>query len=582
MLESYSFYVYRSLDAFVASGFKNLYFSPDAKHLMGLSLCFLLPIYIYNFDNLNSKLAKTSIGLIMALLIFFTTQAPIDELMVNLEHSYNLYHHMLFSFSPKSMVDGTVELLFYWAHSFAANKPETLIIFNQIFSLLIFLLSIFFLIKLSDSIGLKNKALPVLLSLMFFRFVEIYSEGFGNSLIGLVFIICLFLAETKSKWLYLFLSILSFCRPDAILHNIKVFITMKNSFYKKLMMAIFASILGMSLYYLTFIAMYSEYPPTPIQFKSFHLSMLHMLEISDFFKAIKLFISPTSLFLLFTSLFGIYINAIPYRYLFASLFSLSTLIAISTINFNPAYSLRYSIGFLILLLICTLYSLDKISFKFPKWNKYLVLILAFIASAEAYHEIKFRWPIKANLQQAINSNAIGAQSLRSLIPQNWVVAATELNSFGLFWDNEIVDLWGYTNESIARSKYCNKRRIKVNPDAISISKPDLIWFRTIPSHDKSELILIKNKIKENLIPMISNFSERYYQAGEPEKFLQQYTGILIEQNNWVHLLYINNNHLIVFKDILEKKTYSLINTLQVTADKIKFKTPINSILIPCQ
>ena len=50
-----------------------------------------------------------------------------DEVFINLEHTYNLWHHGRFSFSPSTWVDGTVEFVYHLLLLPAAATRELLI-----------------------------------------------------------------------------------------------------------------------------------------------------------------------------------------------------------------------------------------------------------------------------------------------------------------------------------------------------------------------------------------------------------------------------------------------------------------------
>ncbi len=71
------------------------------------------------------------LSFVVLFLHFATDYAVSDEVMINLEHSYNLHHFGRFSMSPSAMVDGTVEYLFYLA-SRAVRRDRAVAAFRQL------------------------------------------------------------------------------------------------------------------------------------------------------------------------------------------------------------------------------------------------------------------------------------------------------------------------------------------------------------------------------------------------------------------------------------------------------------------
>lgn len=64
---------------------------------------------------MNDK--KSTISIFLTLIPFsctyFLSYTLADENFVNFEHAYNLYHFGKFSFSKETIVDGTVEFIYF-------------------------------------------------------------------------------------------------------------------------------------------------------------------------------------------------------------------------------------------------------------------------------------------------------------------------------------------------------------------------------------------------------------------------------------------------------------------------------------
>ncbi|MEH2259716.1 hypothetical protein [Nostoc sp.] len=74
---------------------------------------------------------------------FINTFGISDEVVVNLEHPYNLYHFGKFSMSPDMMIDGTVEVFYYLLHTPFAKSQSSLILGSFLISLIFGWLHIF-------------------------------------------------------------------------------------------------------------------------------------------------------------------------------------------------------------------------------------------------------------------------------------------------------------------------------------------------------------------------------------------------------------------------------------------------------
>ena len=64
------------------------------------------------------------LSFVVLFLHFATDYAVSDEVMINLEHSYNLHHFGRFSMSPSAMVDGTVEYLVSTCFTRRSERPR--------------------------------------------------------------------------------------------------------------------------------------------------------------------------------------------------------------------------------------------------------------------------------------------------------------------------------------------------------------------------------------------------------------------------------------------------------------------------
>jgi hypothetical protein len=71
--------------------------------------------------------------------------------------------------------------------------------------------------------------------------------------------------------------------------------------------------------------------------------------------------------------------------------------------------------------------------------------------------------------------AYAGQITATIVPASLSVSTSELNTYGLLLDHEIIDLWGYTNPEIARSRMLNGNHIRSNPEFFLSVRPDLYF-----------------------------------------------------------------------------------------------------------
>jgi hypothetical protein len=135
---------------------------------------------------------------------------------------------------------------------------------------------------------------------------------------------------------------------------------------------------------------------------------------------------------------------------------------------------------------------------------------------------------KNNINRA-TSLGLGSQLIKGIVPLNYKIAVTEMNTFGFFTDNEIIDLWGYSNIGIAKSGVCSERRVRNSGDTFLEYSPELFWFRTSRKdsiHGKSWSHLYDSTRREFFT--LINLGKYYNQLGDMTKVTLDYTPVFID------------------------------------------------------
>jgi|GEM_PF-5253379 len=431
--------------------------------------------------------------------VFIASYQVIDEVSLNLEHPYNLFHFGRFSMSPEKMVDGTVEHLFYLLHTPFAYSLESLFLGNFLISLLVGWLHLFYIWKT----WFKNDPVrdPLLLGcfVLALPLVRVWSTGFGNGLLSLAFLFSVGSMTkqqvSKSLWIS---GLLPLIRPEGlILSMVNIMHWLLNKQYKKSVKQFFIalSIPAGSLFLYLFIhhAMYGYWIPTPILFKSIKLSMLPMIHFGDLKNDISRWAKePVNvafsviLFSLFTfkrkwSFFSdIQRSSFLYLILLMPVMAFFVM-SVNTMGFFGGDThFRYWICTTMMLCLCALLwvrdSENIMGKEALRSCGYILFVLFFILGIAQMKNIR-----KVESFGLANRNylAVAGRFMERIFPANFKFATTEMSTFGLGARREVLDLWGYSNRNIATSSVCNGMRVRNNPHIFLEAKPEVyfpFWF----------------------------------------------------------------------------------------------------------
>ncbi len=434
--------------------------------------------------------------------LYINLYGIVDEVSINLEHAYNLYHYGRFSMSPEAMVDGTVEYVYYLLHAPFAWSQASLVAANFWISCAVGLLH---LPLLAGVLGTDMRSRKGMLQAFAFAIcaplVLVFSSGFGNGLVSLVFLAAMRAAAKGKETTSLAISgMLPLLRPDAILLsfvNIAVIALWRRLQSKPVFSGSLipvSPLLNAYIYYGAVGLAYCHYVPVPINFKALKPAMLEMLQ-------------PLSVFLGLLEYFTIASHAIGLILLLAVARMLWRDGISATMEKAGSHSVLlflYAAGCLPLLLF---YNFthgiigDFSSYTYARyWVAFEVTLQLFILSVLG----NLRWSWSADTapsagyraalilylcatfplllgQSALSRNPGRMDSMfagaftNRYVPRQFTVATTEMSTFGLMLDRPLIDLWGYSNPAIAYSKTCNGDRIRANPGYFLAVKPDLYW-----------------------------------------------------------------------------------------------------------
>ncbi len=541
----------------------NIFYISDyfLDYSIGLYLIFI-SIFLTILKSFVSKLNKNDfiIIFIFSFGIYVSTFYSYDETFINLEHIYNLNNFGKFSFSPYEMINGTVDYVFcFLLYPFSGSRETLLIasfILNFVFLFLHFVILFFY---------LKNKTniryLLLIIFACYLPFTWIFGKGFGNNIVSLFFFYSLILyLQNKTNKSLLVASFLPILRPDAILYSMTIFIGhFLNTKDFKLRYFVY-SLTSFSAFFVFTYIVYNQLIPTPMEFKSISIKELYLI---DFEKALKNILKSYNLFFFICFLFSLFFVEKKFEILKINYFFLPLFLVFLFYSLNPetqSFS-RYSFGFLLLqpIFFIFLISREELNIKFNE-KLFFNLKLKFLFKYETYISILIMVaiiPILIHTQNTrffgnrIDTLSVGGQITAKIIPNNWVVAATELNTFGFSNDLNIYDMWGYSNKLISKSKIRTVHNKKIIPDLFFKISPDIFWFRTRDINNKTYYV---TKANPEYTLTQANFSKSENYLGDMNKILNNYDLYsLIYKNYDTILLVRKDNEKKIFKYLAKNK-----------------------------
>ena len=434
--------------------------------------------------------------------LFINMYELVDEVMINLEHSYNLMHFGKFSMSSARWVDGTVEMLYYLVHSPFAWSQTSLVMANFAISFAVGWLHLPLVARLfpKDSTPL-GRTFALCGFALFSPLLVIFSSGFGNGLVSLAFLAAIVASAEERTATSLTLSgLLPLIRPDAALvsvANIGV-LALRRSIQRKHLALLLVPVASMAIYYTCYRYLYGHWVPTPVRFKTLTPAMLAMTNWREMLFNLLLYVAHpahiagvTALFLCSKEWFGRLkaggaaaekaagmAGAGSRVAQFLTPYALATLPLLLFYNFTRAtlgdfsfhtYA-RYWVPFEVTLAALTVahfgLSAAAPAAHLRELGRIATLLVAgaLISGGFSIGEDKGR-----------EDSAFAGSFTQRFLPADLTLATTEMNTFGFMIDRPIVDLWGYTTPEITSSPYCNADRIRNNPAFFLSKSPDVYW-----------------------------------------------------------------------------------------------------------
>ncbi|MEI7923146.1 MAG: hypothetical protein WCJ40_14665 [Planctomycetota bacterium] len=523
------------------------------------------------------------------------TSGYIDEVFVNLEHPWNLFHHGIFSFDPVRIVDGTVEMLYYIALTPFSQTHGSLVRANYIFGFLLGLGHLLLWWSMLSKVSGPAKWMISLIILNNISMVACFSNGFGNLLVSFVVLLAVWLDQNRrrSQATYL-IALLPLIRIDAALVTAWFLISIDPTWtgLKRIKRPIALSALCLISVLVFCHLYYGHAVSTPILFKSgldLALSnflqpaiwVVYLREFGTYFHLLSFLVMACacfnhnlSPFYLRLAAFGLPIQIFYWlsarsqyfdvtRYWLSVEVVWATITALMLQEFVILYHLQLAKSPQASNETTTppLNPDDSRQFK----TIILPMVLCFWLVSCLFSKIGtngFVAPIHD--LPANQAYTLAAHLTNRTAPPDWKIAVHELNGFGYLLDRPVIDLWGYTNRTIASSKIRNLRGVKSRPETFLDESPELHW-----SLSGSALLQSSRESLEEFLVNVNNWNWQLNQLGDLTKVFQKYDAMLVRESDILHLFLIRKDRSRQWAEALEHDGFKQVSSKAIDPAKLR-------------
>jgi hypothetical protein len=501
---------------------------------------------------------------LMLFAMYALTWGSVDEVSINLEHTRNLFQFGRFSFSPERMLDGTVEYAYYLLLTPFGGSAATLMIANFGLGFLIAWGHLWLLARL-----LRQEPVPVRLGILLlftvnYTLVAMLSNGFGNSLISLACLGSLALQFAgRQTWAAVLASAMPLLRPDAVLYSYALLFAFsaadRTRWSRSTLVRWLWPACALAGYLCLFRVVYGHWVPTPIAFKSVYPSMISLAAIRDLIHRIPTELSAPLqiLALLACAALSAARNdprvAVMRRLLLpmAAIYGFYSLTRSTIGDYSGDVYARYWIGFELTLFLCLSWMLLHVS-RLPEARTWQLAIFGrlvptavlFLAvNAIAWDTGRQRYPNRSNLGYA-------SQIAETIVPPGLSIASSEMSTFSLMIDREVVDLWGYTNPAIAHSRILNGARVRSNPAFFMAARPHVYFAYPEP------LALTDT---ERYLATFHQLLKSVNLLGDMNTVLETYDVVIVRHPQRSVLFLVRRDAVVALRQSLIEHAYAAIN-----------------------
>jgi hypothetical protein len=161
----------------------------------------------------------------------------------------------------------------------------------------------------------------------------------------------------------------------------------------------------------------------------------------------------------------------------------------------------------------------------------------------------------------------------TVFPKGWRIATTEMDTFGFMSGREVLDLWGYSNRSIATSTRRDGANLKINTHVLIDSDVEAYWLRSFDPSERNPAVRTIAEVPRSQVPSavvcFPNTGPFLDQAGDLVAVFQKYDMVRIYQPRLITTV------ILVRKDL----TPRLLARLHATGHEFLGATPFDMNLL---
>ena len=529
-----------------------------------------------------------------------------DEVSINLEHTYNIYHFGRFSMSPHENIDGTVEILFYLLHYPFAFDLQYLAFANFLISLLGGWLILWVLYG-----WLKRKNMPYRIYILTacaaaWPITGAAATGFGNVLMAVIIAFAIVrLAENRAVSAAVASTCLPLIRPDGLAWSLLLLLMIGFVYFRQILRLTPKQMLGVALlvaapfaasalYWRLFEVYYGVASSTPMHFKSVSLERLEQFNDRAFVQTVENYIlDPAIVSFLLIGLAAFIATLIQTKSMRLEtapkvriLFVLGIGIALPVLLFSAAQATqgwagnvayRYWLGASLFAAIAYAISLGLLKDRFGQSVRFVAYaVCAFTVFGSVTRDAPSD-SVLANRDWAANAGLMAEQILNGT---GLSIGTTEMNTFGLAYVNDhVVDYWGYSNRQIATEGLCGSDRTKYHPTLFLTEKTDVFWPHWFVSdatdpnaqYPMNLLLHFENTYyndTEYLLAKHHHLNQGNPRLGDMREVMGLYDFVILRSSNYSTAFLVRRAVLETFTERLRALGFEYVRSRETNMDRI--------------
>lgn len=440
--------------------------------------------------------AGAAIGLLYLATLVLTLRW-IDDVMVNLSHPYNLLHHGRFSASPEALTNGTVELAYYGLLTPLAFTRDSLVVGNFATQILLGAGVLALMHGSLQGYSATARLLATAFVALAVPLQQNFSNGYGGGLVLLLTALAVRLAsERRFVAAELIGALLPLVRVDALLVVVALGAGIAWSGRRVPWRLALGAASSLALFSVVMQLTYGFVTPTPVMLRE--VSLAELVSALDRLPAALVMYPlyrPFSVLVLGLALVALRRGeGPPARLVGPMLVVLLAAVPLfllgSFFSWNPALYRYFAAQDLVAVWLAAHLVARSVERGWSQvdlvWRlRRAIAVFAVSVTSLGTVGVAVRGPFATfgaetyvNQLPRMTLFAFAGVLLDRVLPADWRIATTEMNTFGFASGRPVLDLWGFSNREIALSEERGQWGLRVHSGLFLRERPEVLWVRT--------------------------------------------------------------------------------------------------------